>query len=358
MNGLQSIATCHWQSLVGARILQVLLLRIQLGDEIGLGVTWSFSRHRIRAIEAMVDELLDAYGQGPADDPAGAWARTYAGMASIGRSSIPMAALSILDMAAWDFYAQRLKRPMHELLGAAKQAIPAYAAGILPELGDDEMVAALEAALGQGFHAVKCSVGGRPIEDDLRRLRVARLATGNQTDLIVDAAGRLSAQAAVGLAGETESLNLKWLEDPVDQDDRAGFEAVGVATSAPLGGGQFCSTPAAIAAYAEGYPIEVVVVDAARLGGVTGWRKAMELLNLEGRLVTGLGLPQIHLPLLLGQLGASCVEYMDWWTELLGEPMLRDGIAAPSPTPGWGFDIERIAAGGSKFGPWRDRPLP
>src|SRR5579883_2557577 len=74
--------------------------------------------------------------------------------------------------------------------GSLREAVPAYASlhnyTPAPDLSD-ELASALRAAKVSGFKALKMKIGGRPLREDLRYLRLAREVAGDNPDLVADA---------------------------------------------------------------------------------------------------------------------------------------------------------------------------
>lgn len=340
---VESIAIKVHSSEAAGRILHTLLLRMTAGDKIGLGVAWTLaSRHRMAAVAALIRELSPNVVGHSINDPEATWDRVYGRMASMGRQGTPMMALSVLDMALWDLLAQHRELPMHKMLGLEAFEVPVYEAGLFAELTPTEVLRHVGSKLAAGVRALKLSVGGHSLLDEATLVERVRAECGAEIELILDAAGRFSRVEAAEYAETVRPYQITWLEDPVDQDDLVGFKEVRSATSVRLAGGQFISHPEALRQYVGAFPIDVIMADAARIGGVTGWRRAMAMVaDSPSFRISGLTLPHIHLPLLLGAKEKAFVEYVDWWANLLGPIEISGGLARPSKAPGWGIELRR-----------------
>src|SRR5213075_650604 len=92
----------------------------------------------------------------------------------LGVHNIVLFAMSGIDMAAWDAYAQSLNQPLVRLLGAAPRPIPAYNSkglGIVPRAAAEKEAVELVA---EGFGAVKLRLGRADAREDLDVLRAVR----------------------------------------------------------------------------------------------------------------------------------------------------------------------------------------
>lgn len=337
------IHTREGDQATSGRTLYTLVVELQRDGVSGYGLTWAFSPHRVRAVAELVREFAPIYQQYGLNTPRRAWQEVYKAMVGVGRAGSGMTALSVLDMAAWDCQARRIGLPLYQLLGAVRDAMPVYLGGVMPELDDESLKARIDQLLSTGVRLLKMSVGVRsPREDAERVLRVRRNA-GEDVRLIVDAAGRFDRDGAVEFARRVEEAGLLWLEDPVDPGDEEGFRRVAAAASIPLAGGQFEYGPDGVQRYADRFPVEILIMDVTRVGGVTGWMRAAAHLEAKGKAMSALASPHIHLSLLLSCGTAGYFQNMDWWDGLLGSLPIENGKAYGTTAPGWGFEIPRQA---------------
>src|SRR5437588_235762 len=87
-----------------------------------------------------------------------------------GSAGLAMFGIAAIDTALWDLLGQAAGMPVHRLLGAARDRIPAYAMVGWLNYDEDELTSTCERAVEQGFRAVKVKVGAPTLEDDMRRL--------------------------------------------------------------------------------------------------------------------------------------------------------------------------------------------
>lgn len=137
----------------------------------------------------------------------------------------------------------------------------------------------------------------------------------------------------------------------IDHDCHAGAEAVAhgvqrgkiarltraLGTSVQIGenfnGPEGLSQALAAAAY------DLVIVDVARIGGVTGWIQARGIAATAGIEMSSHLMPEISAQLLCAIASAHWLVYVDWADAFLKEPMrIVDGMAVPSARPGAGLD--------------------
>src|SRR4051794_19856743 len=127
--------------------------------------------------------------------------------------------IAALDTALWDLLGRAAGWPVHRLLGAARDRIPAYAMVGWMNYSDDEIQAVCLRALEQGFRAVKIKVGYPTLEGDARRVEVVRSAIGPGTRIMVDANQVLATAEAIRRGRVFDELGCYWFEEPLPADD-------------------------------------------------------------------------------------------------------------------------------------------
>ncbi|NBR93838.1 MAG: fuconate dehydratase [Actinobacteria bacterium] len=109
-----------------------------------------------------------------------------------------------------------------------KNGIPAYTTspGWLG-YSDEKMVRLAKEAVADGFTLIKLKCGGS-IEDDKRRLKLAREAVGPNIRLAIDANQVWSVDEAISWLNELQdkSVDLYWIEEPTSPDDALGHATI------------------------------------------------------------------------------------------------------------------------------------
>jgi L-alanine-DL-glutamate epimerase-like enolase superfamily enzyme len=143
----------------------------------------------------------------------------------------PLAALSLLDMALWDLAAKRAGLPLHELLGTARDEIPAYAS--LPTMpSEDDYAETVAQAQADGLRAVKVHAWGDPTRDIglLTRLREEY----PDLTLMHDAEGVYDHWGALQVADAMQALECRWLEAPLPDFDLCGYRELCRRVTVPI----------------------------------------------------------------------------------------------------------------------------
>jgi L-fuconate dehydratase len=133
---------------------------------------------------------------------------------------------------------------------------------------DDKLAALCAEAVADGFTQVKLKVGVS-LDDDLRRLRVARTAVGDQTGIAIDANQVWDVPTAIAWVRELAPFRPAWIEEPTSPDDilataaiRKGVSPVRVAT------GEHVSNRVMFKQLLQAEAIDVMQIDACRVAGV------------------------------------------------------------------------------------------
>lgn len=251
-------------------------------------------------------------------------------------------ALSGLDMAAWDAFAKTLDLPLHAALGAGATPIRAYNSNGLGLIGAPAVPAEAR-ALAEGFGAIKLRLGYRAAEDDLAAIRACREAVGPETCVMTDYNQSLApAEAArrARLIGD----RVFWIEEPVRADDVAGHATMREAATTQIMTGENAWGPHDIARLIAGGAADLLMPDAGKIWGVTGWREAAALCAAAGIPVSSHLYPEVSVHLLAATPGADWLEYVDWAEPVLKEPLaIEGGTGRPPARPGIGIEWDETA---------------
>jgi len=98
---------------------------------------------------------------------------------------------------------------------------------------DEKLRRLLQEAVDDGYGYVKLKVGAN-LEDDIRRLRIAREVIGWETNLMIDANQVWDVPQAIEWMSHLAEFKPLWIEEPTSPDDILGHAAVRAAVS-PIG---------------------------------------------------------------------------------------------------------------------------
>lgn len=210
------------------------------------------------------------------------WGRMYNGsraghaersgraMPVLGRRGIHVAAMSGVDLALWDLAAKARNCSVLELLGGpCRDRVKAYASGGWAPA--DRIAEELGRYLDQGFAAVKMRIGAMDgsVDASLGRVRAARTALGPAVDLMCDAHGTLNVAEGKRFCTGAAELALRFVEEPVASDDRAGLAEVRAASPLPIAAGESEFTAFDFADLLAHRALDVLQPDLAIAGGLS-----------------------------------------------------------------------------------------
>ena len=130
------------------------------------------------------------------------------------------AARAAVDMALHDIWAKRSGLPLVDLLGRVHRSLPTSIT-----IGIESIAEALEEAdeyKGRGFRILKVKIG-KSLEKDIERLRRIREKMGPDMVIRVDANQGYSVDQFETFVRQTESLELEFIEQPLDARDLEGM---------------------------------------------------------------------------------------------------------------------------------------
>lgn len=150
-----------------------------------------------------------------------------------------------------------------------EKGYPAYttSAGWLG-YSDEKLERLCREAVAQGFNHVKLKVG-RSVEEDIRRTTIARGVLGPDRKLMIDANQVWEVDQAIAHLRELAFVDAWFIEEPTSPDDVEGHRAIREAV-APLrvATGEMCQNRVVFKQLIMRGAIDVVQIDACRLGGV------------------------------------------------------------------------------------------
>ncbi|HEY3465234.1 MAG TPA: enolase C-terminal domain-like protein [Amycolatopsis sp.] len=132
---------------------------------------------------------------------------------------------------------------------------------------DAKLVRLAEQAVADGFEMIKLKVGGN-LEDDVRRMKLARETVGSGVRIAVDANQRWDVSAAVTWMTALAPYDPYWIEEPTSPDDVLGHAAIAKAL-APIkvATGEHVQNRVVFKQLLQANAISVLQLDAARVGG-------------------------------------------------------------------------------------------
>jgi L-talarate/galactarate dehydratase len=265
-----------------------------------------------------------------------------------GPAGIFLLALSAIDLALWDIKGKALEQPLWKLLGGKRDCVPAYASGSLRRgLTDDQAATAAHRLLDKGFVEMKTQMAlpGDPTPtDEVRRVRVVRDAIGPDIKLMCDINQRWRPEQAIDIGRRVEDVGLFWLEDVTTCDDYPGLARVNAALSTPIAGGEYVWGIAPFRQMIEARSVDIVMIDLARVGGITPWMKVAGMAEAFNMPVVSHVIPEFQVHLIAAVPNGLTVEYMPWTLKLFKEtPRLESGQLMLPDKPGFGLEFDEAA---------------
>jgi len=279
-------------------------------------------------------------------EPEAAWDRLARRGDWVGPGGLLHCALCPLDVAVWDAAGKTLGQPLWRLLGGHRDRLPTYASdGLWYSLSPDELAASARRHADAGFGAVKLRLGREATPElEARRVRAVRDAVGPDVRIMVDATESWSLAQARRAGRVLQDAGIAWLEDPVHHLDVAGLAELRRRLEVPIAAGEHLYHLDAFRALLEAQAVDVLILDLARVGGVTPWRKIAALAHAHGIPVCGHVVPEIQVHLLCAIPNGHLVEYVPRSAGILTSmPRLERGELVAPDAPGLGLELNDAA---------------
>ena len=257
----------------------------------------------------------------------------------VGYEGVTMIAVAGLDMAAWDALAKAAGMPLAVLLGGSLAPVPAYNSNGL-WLTD---VAALgtqasELVAEGGFTALKLRLGRDRLQDDLEAIKTIRRAVGDDVKLMVDFNQGLSLGDALHRCHALDDQGLYWFEEPITYDNFAGYAQLTRELRTPVQLGENFYGPRDLFQAIEMRAGDYMMPDLMRIGGVSGWLRAVPIAAAAGIQVSTHLYPEVAAHLMRVTETAHWLEWQDWGDPVVAEPFeVKSGHVIIPDRPGSGL---------------------
>jgi L-alanine-DL-glutamate epimerase-like enolase superfamily enzyme len=334
----------------GGRVVDAnwhVLARVTTSDGVeGIGYIVYPRPDLMAAIGSAARELGDNLVGMSVLEPEAAWERLARRGDWIGPGGLLHAALAPLDIAVWDANGKTLGQPLYRLLGGYRDRVPAYGSDNLwVSLSLAELAASAKQHVADGFDAVKLRIGKEPTpEAEAERVRAVREAVGPRVKIMVDAVESWSLVYARRAGRVLQEAGAAWLEDPVHHGDLAGLAELRRELEIPVTGGEHLYHLDAFRTLLEARAVDVVIIDLARAGGITPWRRIAALAHAHRVPVCGHVVPEIQVHLLAAVANGYLVEYVPRSERILKSMPRRErgDLVAPA-APGLGLELDDAA---------------
>ncbi|MDM0090994.1 MULTISPECIES: L-fuconate dehydratase [unclassified Variovorax] len=217
---------------------------------------------------------------------------------------------------------------------------------------DEKLRRLAQEAVDAGFDYIKLKVG-RDLQDDIRRLKVAREVLGPDRHLMIDANQVWEVDQAIDWVNQLAFAKPWFIEEPTSPDDVEGHRKIreGVAP-VKIATGEMCQNRIMFKQFIMRGAIDVVQIDSCRLGGVNEILAVM-LMAAKYKLPVcphagGVGLCEYvqHLSMIdylciSGTREGRVIEYVDHLHEHFETPCVIRGAAYMPPTaPGFSITMK------------------
>ena len=281
-------------------------------------------------------------------EPEAAWDRLARRGDWVGPGGLLHCALCPLDVAVWDAAGKTMGQPLHRLLGGYRDRLPTYASdGLWYSLTPDELAASARRHVDAGFGAVKLRLGREATPElEARRVRAVRESVGPDVRILVDATESWSLAQARRSGRVLQDAGIAWLEDPVHHLDFAGLAQLRRRLDVPIAAGEHLYHLDAFRQLLEAQAVDVLILDLARVGGMTPWRKIAALAHAHRVPVCGHVVPEIQVHVLCAIPNAHLVEFVPRSAGILTSmPRLERGELVAPDAPGLGLELDEAAVG-------------
>lgn len=263
----------------------------------------------------------------------------------------------ITPAEALELLQQRASGKAERLAELERNGYPCYttSAGWLG-YSDDKLRTLATEAIEAGFSHIKLKVG-RDLQDDIRRLGIAREVIGPDRELMIDANQVWEVGEAVPWLEQLAFARPWFIEEPTSPDDIAGHRIIREAMKGRMqvATGEMCQNRIMFKQLIMESAVDIVQIDACRLGGVNEVIAVMLMAATYNLKVCphagGVGLCEYvqHLSMIdylciSGSKDGRVIEYVDHLHEHFVDPCRIEKAAyMPPQRPGYSIEMKRAS---------------
>lgn len=207
------------------------------------------------------------------------------------RSAVVLSAIAAIDIALWDILGKSLGVPVYSLLGGkTRDKVRTYAPVF--EFTAEKMAEGCKKLKDQGFTAarlmimpgmnqdvadIKDDIFSYKVKDYINRVRVCRMAVGDDFDLCLEVHRSMTPSEAIAFARGVEEYQPLFLEDPIPPDSVEAMADVASKTTIPIASGERSISLQEMESLMRNRAVKYVRPDVCAIGGITPSKKIAAL---------------------------------------------------------------------------------
>jgi len=324
----------------------LILLDLELENgAVGCSYIAPYRAHAVPSVVAEIRDIVDQLAARSA--PFEGFKAAQKALNVIGVSGVSTLATAAVDMALWDALAKQADLPLASLLGGTVGPIRAYNSNGLWRHRADTLGAEAKELLAEGgFTALKLRLGNEHLRDDLTAINEVRDAVGANVDIMVDFNQALGLGDAIRRCCDLDGQGLYWMEEPILYNNIAGYAEIAKRVTTPLQMGENLYGERDLMSFVLAKAVHYVMPDLMRIGGISGWLRTAGVAAAAGIQMSNHLYPEICAHLLRVTPTAHWLEYVDWASPILAEPLVpKNGevVAVDKPGIGVAWDEKAVA---------------
>lgn len=268
----------------------------------GYGFSWTPTIGP-QAVQALLEHDIAPFiaGRDAAAEPL--WDELFARLHEAGSGGLVTIAMAGVDLALWDLAARRAGESVAGLLGRRQPAVELYGSGVNLHYPLEELVEQARRWVAAGHDAVKIKVGKPDPAEDAERVAAVREVLGPDRRLMIDANQRWDLPTARRGLDRLAGFGLEWLEEPLRADDLWGYRQLRRTSPVPIALGENVHNIYRFRDFIEAGAVDIIQPNIVRVGGITPFRRIVELARAHSLRIA----PHL-LPELSGQLALTLAE--------------------------------------------------
>ncbi|BCW07856.1 mandelate racemase/muconate lactonizing enzyme family protein [Arthrobacter sp. NtRootA1] len=320
------------------------------GGGVGHGFSWTPTIGP-QAVKALLDYDIAPFILGLEPNPEAVWDQLWKRLHEAGGGGLTTIAMAGVDLALWDLKARQADTSVTALLGQRQESVEVYGSGVNLHYSLEQLVEQAQRWVAAGHKAVKIKVGKPELREDAERVAAVRQVIGPDRLLMIDANQRWDLAHTFRALDVLGEYGLEWLEEPIRADDLWAYRRLRKHSPVPIALGENVHTIYRFRDFIEAEAVDIIQPNIVRVGGITPFRRIVELARANSIRVAPHLLSELSGQLALTLAEAVSVEEVeDASFEQLGilaEPSpirIRNSRLSSASRPGLGFDFAQKPA--------------
>jgi len=307
---------------------------------VGKSYIGPYLKEYLPSIASSIRVLINNYKDKPIE-PYTFYQQGMQSLSLLGFKGIALYGLAAIDIALWDAFAKKLKKPFAKLFGGSIiNPIKSYNSRGLWLIENEKIAKEAESLRREGdFKALKLRIGRENHKKDIEAYKEVLRGAGSDIIIMSDFNQCFTTKDAIRRCHELDNIGFYWFEEPIQYNFLEDMKKICEEIKTPITIGENFHGPKDAHDALIKKSCDMIMPDLMRIGGVSGWLKTASIAESFNIEVSTHLFPEVSAHLMCLTPTAEWLEWVDWANPILQEPYkIKNGNIIIPNKPGFGIE--------------------